>query len=302
MSGGVQMDGGDAGGIGGAGGAGGSDPAQRCIGEPISWLRLEQLALGELADAASARRHLEKCAACATAFEEIRGDARALPALPARPKLPQLAGASGLVELPGLAKGRDASSGSRTKTPGGERRPWWQRWQRWRRWQLVPAGFALAAAVVLLVLVRARPPADPDVIGDAAAPASRIARVKGAGAIVVTWVRERDGAIAFDPADVLPGDRWKLQLTCDPGGAAWLDVVVLQRGAPSYPLPAQAIACGNAVVVPGAFRITGGAAELCAVLSDAPLDRARLAADLALRALRNDRGAVCTSLTAPSLR
>ena len=52
----------------------------RCVDIPISWLRLEQLALGELAgaDAAGARDHLEGCAACRAAFERIGADRRSL--------------------------------------------------------------------------------------------------------------------------------------------------------------------------------------------------------------------------------
>jgi hypothetical protein len=50
----------------------------RCIDTPISWLRLEQLALGELDGAAGARAHLEACAACRAAFASIEADRRQL--------------------------------------------------------------------------------------------------------------------------------------------------------------------------------------------------------------------------------
>ncbi len=50
-----------------------------CIGEPISWLRLERYAL-EGADAA-VHDHLAACAACARCLDEIRGDLVALPPL-----------------------------------------------------------------------------------------------------------------------------------------------------------------------------------------------------------------------------
>jgi hypothetical protein len=50
-----------------------------CIGEPISWLRLEQLALGD-GDAAT-RAHLDACPACKGCLDEIRGDLVALPPL-----------------------------------------------------------------------------------------------------------------------------------------------------------------------------------------------------------------------------
>lgn len=55
----------------------------RCSDTPISWLRLEQLAVGEL-DAAGARRvreHLSACDACRSALELIESDRRQLRAL-----------------------------------------------------------------------------------------------------------------------------------------------------------------------------------------------------------------------------
>jgi hypothetical protein len=53
--------------------------ARACTGEPISWLRLERHALGELDDGIAA--HLEGCAACRAVMERIQGDDRALPRL-----------------------------------------------------------------------------------------------------------------------------------------------------------------------------------------------------------------------------
>jgi hypothetical protein len=53
--------------------------AINCIGEPISWLRLEEHALAEDAQVA---RHLGACAACRACFATIEGDRdRALPPL-----------------------------------------------------------------------------------------------------------------------------------------------------------------------------------------------------------------------------
>lgn len=252
-----------------AAGEGGSESGGgRCIGEPISWLRLERLALDELADAGAARAHLAQCPACAAAFARIAEDTRPLPALPAASAAP-------------------ASSGPRTleagaEAGGGGRVPWWRRWQL-----LTGGGLATAAALAaVLLVVRAR---QVTVLSHPVL-ARNVMRVKGAGLVVVTLVRERDGAITFDPDDVLPGDRWKLQLTCDPGGGAWADIAVTQRGATSFPLPPQPVACGNAVVLPGAFRITGGAAELCVLVSDAPPDRSWV---------RYDMGAVCRPLSEP---
>lgn len=216
--------------------------AMACIGEPVSWLRLEQLALAELPDETPVRSHLEQCAACAAAFQRITSDVRPLPRLP--------------VVAPAL--------------------PWW------RRWQVAGGALSLAVAAALLVLVVRKP-------DDAAVPARGV-RVKGAGVVVVTLVRERAGAIAFDPPGVRDGDRWKVQVTCAPGGAAWVDVVAYQDGAASYPLAPQRLACGNDVVVPGAFRITDGGADLCVALAAEPPDRRKLSAG-------DRRGAVCAALT-----
>jgi hypothetical protein len=235
-----------------------------CIGEPISWLRLEQLALDELPAGSSgaARAHLAQCPACAAAFASLRDDARPLPALPALP-----------------VRAAEAAAPSRQRAEA--KQPWWRRWQ-------LAGGLATAAALAIaLLLVRSRGRVDRD---DALTAATTV-RVKGAGDVVVTLVRERAGVIAFDPLEVLPDDRWKVQLTCAPGGAAWVDVAVVQDGRASFPLSAQQLACGNDLVVPGAFRITGGAAEICVALSDRPPARTRLR--------RGERsGAVCRALRA----
>ena len=45
--------------------------AHACIGEPISWLRLETFAIGGNRDAAIAK-HVAECAACARCLDEIR--------------------------------------------------------------------------------------------------------------------------------------------------------------------------------------------------------------------------------------
>lgn len=214
--------------------------APACTGEPISWLALERYALDELDGRAAARvrGHVDGCPACRAALGRITDDRRVLPALPALP--------AGTVSRP----------------------PWWRRWL-WTG----GVGLAVAAAAVLLVVV-VRSPDGPDRPG-------RIARWKG-GELVLTLVRDRGGAIGVVPgddpagvADVRPDDRWKVQVTCPPrAGAAWIDVAVYQAGEPtSFPLDAHRVACGNDVVLPGAFRITGGAATVCVAVGDAPVDR-----------------------------
>lgn len=122
--------------------------------------------------------------------------------------------------------------------PERRKRMWWS-------WLLVPA-----AAAVLLVLVRPRPH------GDTFA-------VKGVGEVTVGVVRERAGAITYDAREYLPGDRWKVIVTCPPSAGAWIDVTV---GSDRPVAPAH-LACGNRVVVPGAFTLDGGANRVCVRVS-----------------------------------
>lgn len=276
--------------------------SQACIGEPISWLRLERLALDELPDAAAAHAHLGACPACAAAFAQIREDARPLPALPSPKVAPEDS-----VRRPD--KGFEASvRGADEADDETNRQPWWRRWRSSRRWRL-GSSLALAgvAAVLLLWLqsMQLTLSEEPELI---VASASRTVRVKGGGVagadastsdVTVTLVRERDGVISFDPPDLAPGDRWKVQLSCAPmpGNAGlpsvWVDVAVVQGNQAGFPLSPALAACGNEVVVPGAFRITGGAAAICVTLDAIEPERARFTAG-------QRRDAICTKLSAIS--
>ena len=191
-----------------------------CIGEPVSWLRLEQFALDP--HDATVGQHLAACPVCAGCLAEIRRDVVALPplAVPAR-------------------------------TP------------RWR-WWLAAAMPALAAAALVLALWPRRP-----------APPENIVTIKGVGDVVLGLVRERDGAIRQDALTYAPGDRWKLVITCPPAASAWVDLAVLDAGAVDHPLPPARIACGNRVVVPGAFTLTGERPNRVCVRVGAELDRDR---------------------------
>jgi hypothetical protein len=199
-----------------------------CTGEPISWLRLEQFALGasDPAIAAPIAAHLAGCSACRGCLDEIRGDAVALPPLIA---------------------------------PDAPRR------RAWRRWWLAPA-LAAAAAAVALVVVRPSPPG-----------ADRVA-IKGVGEVALELVRERAGAISYDARRYAPGDRWKVVISCPPAAASpglaarapllAIDVSVADGVTIDHPLAATRIACGNRVVVPGAFTITGDRVNrVCARIS-----------------------------------
>jgi hypothetical protein len=196
--------------------------AARCIGEPLSWPRLERFAAGERE--ASIAAHLDACVACRACLDEIAADAVVLPRLPAAP---------------------EASP------------------SRWARWIFGGGAAALAVAAAILLLVSRR--GERGAVADAT-PTARVA-VKGAGTVVLSIVRDRDGAIAYDPTTFRTGDRLKVRVTCAPGPSIWADVIVYQPDA-SYPLPPVELPCGNDAVVPGAFRIDALApATVCVALA-----------------------------------
>jgi len=118
------------------------------------------------------------------------------------------------------------------------RRPWWH--------FAVPA-LVLATAALVFVIIRPGPREERD----------DLVRVKGVGDVVLGIVRERDGVIRDDATTFREGDRFKIVLTCPPAASAWITVDV----SGDHPLPPTQISCGNRVVVPGAFHLTGTAAN-----------------------------------------
>lgn len=201
-----------------------------CIGEPISWLRLEQFALSR-ADA-SIGAHVEKCDACRACLGEIERDVVALPPL--------------AVPEPARAK-----------------RPWWKAFA-------LPAGLAVAAAAILLLVLRPR-----TALQQHEGP--NITQVKGLGTVELVLVRERAGVVRQDTHTFTTGDRWKVLVTCAANKTAWVDVFVMEKGAlhPDYPLDPVQITCGNGIALPGAFSITGDKInDVCVrVSTDGPPDR-----------------------------
>jgi hypothetical protein len=197
-----------------------------CIGEPISWLRLEGCALGSPDPAIDA--HLAACPACRSCLDEIRGDTVALPPL-----------------SPAVARAG-----------------------RWARWSRTPAlgvlGAAAIAAIALVIVVR-----DPGTSG--AGERLGAVAVKGIGDVRLELVRERGGEIRYDASRYARGDRWKVVVTCPPAAAAWIEVSISDGATTDHPLAPAQLGCGNRVVVPGAFTITGlGANRVCAHVSAAP--------------------------------
>lgn len=149
----------------------------------------------------------------------------------------------------------------------------------WRRWWLAPALAAAAAAVALVVILR--PPAPTARHG-----AVQVA-VKGIGEVTLELVRERAGAISYGARGYAPGDRWKAVVSCPPiaaAGAIRIDISVDDGVTVDHPLAASRVVCGNRVVVPGAFAITGDrpnrvCARITAAAPGAPGDDAAAGAD-----------------------
>ncbi len=136
--------------------------------------------------------------------------------------------------------------------------------RRWWTFALPIAG-ALAAAAIAIIVLRPRDEAREDV-----------ARVKGLGEVAVDVVRERGGTVREDVRTFAPGDRWKVVITCALDKRAWLDVGVVEAGAKTvdHPLAPAQIACGNRVVLPGAFRVTGDKVNrVCVHVATSPVER-----------------------------
>jgi hypothetical protein len=228
--------------------------ATTCLA-PVSWLRLERDALGELAAAerAEVAAHLSTCASCRACADLIATDAqRALPALPVA------------VETAPAAK----PAAKPAAVPWRERlRRAWPGW-----WYALGAGTAVTVLALAFLLPRGRD--DGGGIRGA-----RVVAVKG-GDVAVELVRERDGSIAWEPVSFVPGDRFKVMVTCAPPLQVHADIVVLQSDGPAYPGQPTVVGCGNRIAVPPAFRITGpGAATVCVGLdATGPPSRAALAA------------------------
>lgn len=193
----------------------------RCTGTPISWLRLEQLHAKELSDADTKeiRAHLEECAACAACLARIDADA----AVPLAP-------------LP-------------APVPVREPDPVPAKVSFLRR--AAPALTALAVAAGILFFMRRPPPPGDDDAGVGPA------RIKG-GDVSFVLVRDDGLSITDVSATYRDGDRFKAIVTCPPGANASFDVAVYEAGKPAFPLPSPAkLDCGNAIALPGAFKLTG---------------------------------------------
>lgn len=98
---------------------------------PVSWLRLEQYALGELsgAEREAVRAHVESCEECRRFLRQIEDDRRPLPALPMRRRRPwglaavaglAIAAGVGLVVVPKRDDPQTSRPGSHRRVKGGD--------------------------------------------------------------------------------------------------------------------------------------------------------------------------------------
>jgi len=212
-----------------------SDPL-RCIGEPVSWLRLERYHLGELEAPKRAviEAHLAACPACADCLRRIELDDVVL--------LPPL-------ELPSPAKNANVAGG---RVLGF----------RASRMSTIVGGLAVAAAAMFGIgRTWLRDP------GTTLRPGSP--HVKG-GDVTFSLVRDDGARIVDDTGLYRDGDRFKAVVTCPPTMSAGFDVVVLDDAGASFPIArVPMLTCGNEVPLPGAFRLTGtGDETVCVVWSE----------------------------------
>jgi hypothetical protein len=220
-----------------------------CVGEPVSWLRIERYHLGEIqgVERQGIADHLASCEACALCLARVgRDDGVSLPPLSSarttrEPKRPR-------ARSPFLAR-RAAAVGS----------------------------LSLAAALVLML----RRGHLEELSHSTGKMNPAESRAKGE-AFAFTLVREDGERITGESGVYRATDRFKALVTCAPsatGANLAFDVVVYDPSGASFPLaPSPAFACGNGVPLPGAFRFTGDAEEtVCLLWSDGgTVDRAKL--------------------------
>jgi hypothetical protein len=216
----------------------------QCIGEPVSWLRLERHHLGESSPAERARviQHLAVCTACSACLASIEAsDASALAPLALSPE--RRAGATRM-----RARRRMAAAGV--------------------------GALALAAAAVLAVGRGWRMDGGDGIVDRVGA-----SRVKG-DVFAFSLVRDDDERIVEAGGVFRDGDRFKALVTCPPAMNLAFDLVVFDSsGVASFPLdPIEGVWCGNDVPLPGAFRLRGAADEtVCIAWNEgAAVDRSRV--------------------------
>jgi hypothetical protein len=217
----------------------------RCVGQPVSWLRLERYHLRELASAEreAVDAHLASCAACRAFLAYIDADdERALPSL-----------------------AKDGVPSAKSARVVGTR----------RRFASADLRLSLAAAaLVAAIVIGVRHPWRTDDASNSLARSS----VKGGG-VGFSLVREDDERL-IERGVYREGDRLKALVSCSPNMHPSLDLVVLEPEGASFPLePVRRLVCGNDVPLPGAFRLTGNSEKkVCIAWSEGdPIERNMLA-------------------------
>ena len=194
----------------------------------ISWLALERYYLGELEQGEKARVELalESSGDLRQCLEKIRADL-------GRPLRP----------LPNFSAAPAASD-------HGHRAQGWRWRDTWR------GAFALTAGLLAVVggwNVWNRATVRP---GE---------RLKG-DQLSIQLVRHSGGTVAEDASVFGEGDLFKVRVTCSRAGAVSWQVSVFQGGEVFFPLSsAEPLHCGNQVLLPGAFRLTGVAPVIVCV-------------------------------------
>lgn len=250
-----------------------------CVGTPVSWLRLERLALGELSgeEERVIRAHLRECVACRTCADECAAPVALLP-LGLTPAHAPTAARRGPEDAPTRL---DAARPPAVVVSHPRIHPR-------ARWALPLTLGVAAAAALALVFARPEPvdepvrgitrvvPSDPpaETVGasDAAAP-------RDVPSLVL--LREREGSVVEDPHAFLVSDRFAIQLTCRPGQEGQQRVAVYQGGEWSLPLTDESARCGNRVRVPGAFRLTEASpADICVLWGETARKAATASSEL----------------------
>lgn len=230
-----------------------------CTDTPISWLRLERLALGESEpeEVRAIETHLAICESCRTRHAQIAADTRPMPALslPARHK---------------RAHDTHTSEPDRKPTvrlkPAPASPPARIAWVR-----ISGAAAALAAAAALLFFFT-----KPRVIPSAE-------RSKG-DSVSLSLVRSQG---PNEAGVFVEGEPMKALLTCVGAESRTWDLMVFDADGVSFPLSAPLpVGCGNQVPIPGAFRLDGpGPHTVCIMQQDSGLLRSgiRTVSDLGVR-------------------
>lgn len=254
-----------------------------CTGTPVSWLRLERLALGELAgdEARLVEAHLRECPACRARAEECREPVALLPLSLGAAHAPATVGGPG---------GAGALPADQRPLATVVRHPRFQPRSRW----VLPLALGVAAAAALALAFLPDAAEDPVRGVTRVVPSDVPAETVGASDAAaqrddptLTLLRERDGAVVEDAPSFLVSDRFAIQLTCRPGQEGQQRVAVYQNGVWSLPLTDEGERCGNRVRVPGAFRLSDASpADICVLWGETALkaerDRTELPAPSAL--------------------